>query len=229
MEKTTIYSQLAKIQKELNVPKKQFNSFGKYYYRSTEDIVEEVKKHLGDLNLLITDEIVNIGERYYVRATVTLTDGVEKVEVSAFAREAGDKKGMDDAQVTGATSSYARKYALNGLFAIDDTKDADTQDNSKEAPKTIGSTNTTASSLESKRKQFYAVSHKQGLQADKIKEYVKTAYKVKSFNDMTYQQLNTAIERIRTLTDKEIKDINTFEDNMDDVSADDIQIGSEAL
>lgn len=128
---------LIKIQKELKAPKGQYNSFGKYKYRNCEDILEAVKPLLGDAMLLLSDEIVQLGDRYYVKATATIseiTDGkVYKVEVNAYAREALDKKGMDEAQITGAASSYARKYALNGLFCIDDTKDADSDE--KEAPK----------------------------------------------------------------------------------------------
>lgn len=121
----TIHEQLAKIQQELKAPKGQLNSFGKYKYRSCEDIVEAVKPLLGTSSLLMTDEIVLIGTRYYVKATVALSDGKETINISAYAREEESKKGMDGAQVTGASSSYARKYALNGLFAIDDTKDPD--------------------------------------------------------------------------------------------------------
>lgn len=124
---------LNKIQKELKAPKGQKNTFGNYNYRSCEDILEAVKPLLGDAILTIQDEIVLIGDRYYVKATATITEEKETVSASAFARESLDKKGMDSAQITGATSSYARKYALNGLFCIDDTKDADTKDNSEEA------------------------------------------------------------------------------------------------
>jgi hypothetical protein len=120
---------LNRIQKELKAPKGQTNKFGGYKYRSCEDILEEVKKHLGDAVLTISDDIQQIGDRYYVKATATLIDGEQSVSVTAYAREALDKRGMDESQITGAASSYARKYALNGLFCIDDTKDADTQDN----------------------------------------------------------------------------------------------------
>jgi len=134
---------LNKIQQELKAPKGQRNSFGNYNYRSCEDIVEAVKPLLGEGTLTLSDDIVNIGDRYYVKATASLNyreEGREPQEfkVSAFARESLDKKGMDSAQITGAASSYARKYALNGLFAIDDTKDADTMDNGvqpKQTPK----------------------------------------------------------------------------------------------
>lgn len=125
---------LGKIQAELRAPKSAYNVFGKYKYRSCEDILEAVKplllKH-GAL-LTISDEIVLIGERYYVKATVTL-HGESTVSVSAFARESLTKKGMDDSQITGTASSYARKYALNGLFLIDDAKDADTNESQLQA------------------------------------------------------------------------------------------------
>lgn len=122
---------LKRIQKELKAPKNQVNAFGKYKYRSCEDILEAVKPLLGDATLIISDEIVMIGDRYYVKATAAIWEGGGYKTVTAFAREEADKKGMDAAQITGACSSYARKYALNGLFLIDDTKDTDTQDNTK--------------------------------------------------------------------------------------------------
>lgn len=122
------YEKLIKVQATLNAPKGQFNSFGKYNYRSCEDIMGAVKPLLAEHGLVqfVSDEIELIGNRYYVKATVTVTDGKTTHSVSASARESESKKGMDDAQVTGSTSSYARKYALNGMYNIDDTKDADT-------------------------------------------------------------------------------------------------------
>jgi hypothetical protein len=127
--------ELARIQQELKAPKGQYNKFGKYNYRSCEDILEGLKKVLGECTLTISDEIVQIGDRIYVKATATLkTSEGETVTGVAYAREPLIKKGMDESQVTGATSSYARKYALNGLFCIDDTKDADTMDNSQPKP-----------------------------------------------------------------------------------------------
>lgn len=130
--------QLAQIQSELKAPKGQRNTFGKYNYRSCEDILEAVKPLLQErgLVLLITDDIVQIGERYYVRATATIYDSEGSyISNSALAREEAVKKGMDASQITGATSSYARKYALNGLFAIDDTKDADATNKGQDEPK----------------------------------------------------------------------------------------------
>lgn len=122
------YTKLAEIQRTLNAPKNQENTFGKYKYRSCEDILEAVKPLLNGLFLSISDEIVLIGDRYYVKAAASITDGETTHTATAMAREASDKKGMDAAQVTGATSSYARKYCLNGLFGIDDAKDADTDE-----------------------------------------------------------------------------------------------------
>ena len=113
------------IQKELKAPKSQYNKFGGYNYRSCEDILEAVKPFLGGATLVINDEIINLGDRYYVKATVILSDNGEEAYASAYAREPLSRKGMDESQLTGAASSYARKYALNGLFCIDDTKDAD--------------------------------------------------------------------------------------------------------
>ena len=120
--------ELIEIQSELKAPKNQKNTFGKYMYRSAEDILEAVKPLLKKYNchLTISDEMVVLGERYYVKATATLTtkEGIYK-STTAYAREEESKKGMDASQLTGSTSSYARKYALNGLFCIDDTKDSD--------------------------------------------------------------------------------------------------------
>lgn len=128
-----IYKKLAAIQAELKVPKNQHNSFGNYNYRSCEDILEAVKeicaKH--ETVLLIADELVYIGDRYYVKAFAQLYDLTDSscITSTAYAREEETKKGMDGSQITGASSSYARKYALNGLFCIDDTKDSDATNN----------------------------------------------------------------------------------------------------
>lgn len=119
------FDRVAKIQKELKAPKNQFNEFGGYAYRSAEDILEALTDLLQGLVITINDEVVQIGDRYYVKATATITDGEKSLSTSAFAREPADRKGMDESQITGATSSYARKYALNGLLKIDDGKDPD--------------------------------------------------------------------------------------------------------
>lgn len=130
---------LREIQAKLKAPKGQRNTFGNYNYRSAEDILEAVKPLLADTGttLTLSDDIVEVGGRIYVKATATFYEpGNEPIAVTAFAREAEFKKGMDDSQITGTASSYARKYALNGLFLIDDTKDADTDEYQKRTRKT---------------------------------------------------------------------------------------------
>lgn len=133
MAAKTLQQKLIEIQAELKAPKSQFNKFGGYNYRNCEDILEAVKplcaKH--EIVPLLSDEIVMIGDRFYIKATAKVTDGKDEIATTAFARESKDKKGMDESQITGSASSYARKYALNGLFCIDDTKDADFMDNSQ--------------------------------------------------------------------------------------------------
>ena len=129
-----INDELARIQAALKAPKGQRNTFGNYNYRSCEDIMEAVKPLLNGCALIVSDDIVPVADRVYVRAAATLSlDGDRSITVTAFAREAATKKGMDESQITGSASSYARKYALNGLFAIDDTKDADST-NTHDAP-----------------------------------------------------------------------------------------------
>jgi hypothetical protein len=125
---------LAEIQAKLKAPKGQFNSFGKYHYRSAEDILEAVKKVVNPMgfSITLTDSVGEVGGRIYVQSIATLYNGELEYQATGFAREEETKKGMDGSQITGAASSYARKYALNGLFAIDDTKDSDaTNDHGK--------------------------------------------------------------------------------------------------
>lgn len=174
------------IQHKLKAPKGQYNSFGKYNYRSCEDILEGVKPLLKENNLalLINDEIVQIGERYYVKATAKITDGREIVSATAYAREPDTKKGMDESQITGATSSYARKYALNALLCIDDTKDADTMDNSKKPAQQTQETVYNWQTLKARATQG-------GISEDDLKHYLKETLKVNESKDMTqelYQQ-----------------------------------------
>lgn len=135
-----LHEKLLAIQTKLKAPKGQYNKFGNFNYRSAEDILEAVKPLNAEQGVLltITDEIKEIGGRVYVVATAIVSDGTDTLQVSAFAREPENKKGMDESQITGATSSYARKYALNGLYAIDDNKDADTDERKQQqenAPK----------------------------------------------------------------------------------------------
>lgn len=141
MTEKTLHEKLVEVQAELKAPKNQKNTFGNYKYRSAEDIIEAVKPLLHSRGLLINimDSIMMTGNRYYVQAEVVVTDGTKEVITTGLAREAETKKGMDESQITGAASSYARKYALNGMFAIDDTKDADaTNDHGKKKPEDGG-------------------------------------------------------------------------------------------
>nr|DAH63339.1 MAG TPA: ERF superfamily protein [Caudoviricetes sp.] len=174
------------IQHKLKAPKGQYNSFGKYNYRSCEDILEGVKPLLKEHNLalLIDDEIVQIGERYYVKATAKITDGREIVSATAYAREPDTKKGMDESQITGATSSYARKYALNALLCIDDTKDADTMDNSKKPVQQTQETVYNWQTLKARATQG-------GISEEELVHYVTETFKVSKPADLKqdhYQQ-----------------------------------------
>lgn len=174
------------IQSELKAPKGQYNSFGKYNYRSCEDILEGVKPLLTKHGLVLTiqDSIDLIGDRFYVKATATITDGKEQLSTSAYARESLDKKGMDASQVTGATSSYARKYALNGLLAIDDTKDADTMDNSKKPVQQTQETVYNWQTLKARATQG-------GISEEELVQYVTETFKVSKPSELKqehYQQ-----------------------------------------
>lgn len=174
------------IQSELKVPKGQYNSFGKYNYRSCEDILEGVKPLLAKHGLVLTiqDSIDLIGDRFYVKATATITDGKEQLSTSAYARESLDKKGMDASQVTGATSSYARKYAINGLLAIDDAKDADTMDNSKKPVQQTQETVYNWNSLKTRAVQG-------GISEEELVHYVTETFKVSKPSELKqehYQQ-----------------------------------------
>lgn len=133
-----IFAILSKIQRELKAPKNLYNKFGNYNYRNAEGILEAVKPILPDgYVILLNDEIEKIGDRYYIKATATLTDGEETINAHARAREDETKKGMDGCQITGACSSYARKYALNALLMIDDSKDSDDDSLSPKNPDNI--------------------------------------------------------------------------------------------
>jgi len=169
-----IHKKLVSIQNDLKAPKGQYNDFSKFHYRSCEDILEAVKPLLKkeDLSIMITDKVHMLGDRFYVVSTVMITDTDKKsLSVEGVAREALTKKGMDEAQITGSASSYARKYALNGMFAIDDTKDADTQDNTppkpaakqyaKPAQKPVEKKKTKLQEVKDKLKKLGAKTHKE--------------------------------------------------------------------
>ena len=185
---------LIEVQSELKAPKNQFNSFAKYNYRSCEDIIEAVKPILKQKGLLLTisDEIIAMGNRFYVKATagVSLANAQQDncISATAFAREPEIKKGMDDSQITGTASSYARKYALNGLFLIDDTKDADTDEHAK-------TTNATAAKEPQKSIEYMTDAQEaefksHGTDLSKVKTYYKT-------ERLTKVQAGEALKKIR--------------------------------
>lgn len=189
--------ELIEIQKELKAPKGQYNSFGKYKYRSAEDILESVKPLCAKYGceLTLSDEIIYVGDRYYIKSTAKLDrEGCPAVIVTAYAREAETKKGMDESQITGTASSYARKYALNGLFCIDDTKDADTDEYVKKTRST--------------KKSDAGEVTEGGI--DYLKNLCKDAgvqpvYKGKNIEDLSKTEYMEAVESIEQLV-KEIKE-----------------------
>ena len=200
-----IYEKLLNIQNELKAPKSQFNAFGKYKYRNAEDILESVKplcfKYKATLTL--SDEIVLIGERHYVKATATLTDNEKpelKIWTTAYAREEESKKGMDGSQVTGASSSYARKYALNGLFNIDDTKDSDsTNTHGKDDKET-----TTQEVTNEEILKLFALAEQAGYSKDTVFKQAKEKYKkeVENLKKAEYNQLITGYTKLVKLNEK---------------------------
>lgn len=201
-----ITKKLAEIQAQLKAPKNQRNSFGGYNYRSCEDILEAVKPLLGDACLTISDDIILIGDRFYIKATAKISLGDESVENSAFAREPLAKKGMDEAQITGATSSYARKYALNGLFAIDDTKDSDaTNTHGKETTKTEFEKAATAE----KTANTKAINKAIASGATELPKKAKTLDVLKSHYQQSIDKLNQ-IKDTSELTNTQIDFINNL-------------------
>lgn len=200
-----IHDKLSKIQSELNAPKNQRNTFGNYNYRSCEDILSAVKPILSGCIILLSDELVMIGGRFYVKATATLKDGEETISTTAYAREEETKKGMDAAQITGSASSYARKYALNGLLAIDDTKDADaTNTHGKEAkqapqtpkqPEPRPSTTSPAPISENQRRAIFAIKNQIGMTDEAFKE----KFHIEHTSGLTSQQASSIIEQLKAI------------------------------
>ena len=195
-----VYLKLVKVQNELKAPKSQFNKFGNYAYRNCEDILEALKPLLNEVKAIvnISDEIVLVGERYYVKATVKFIDAEtgEIVVASAMAREEESKKGMDSSQLTGSTSSYARKYALNGLFAIDDTKDADTTN-------TYDKGNVKSLS-EAQLKRMYAIGKNAGYENSKVDSMINQKYNKKAC-DMTKEEYDNVVEGLQKIVDAKNK------------------------
>ena len=187
-----VYEKLIAIQSELKAPKSQYNNFGKYAYRNCEDILESLKPLLKEhkSTIYISDEIVTVLERFYVKATVTFIDAEtgEKIINTAYAREEEDKKGMDGSQVTGSSSSYARKYALNGMFAIDDTKDSDFTNT------TVKGDNSALSEAQIKR--LLAIASKVNISADDVKKVVAKSFGVQDLRKMNKQQYDEICSRL---------------------------------
>ena len=195
-----VYLKLVKVQNELKAPKSQFNKFGNYAYRNCEDILEALKPLLNEVKAIvnISDEIVLVGERYYVKATVKFIDAEtgEVVEANAMAREEESKKGMDSSQLTGSTSSYARKYALNGLFAIDDTKDADTTNTHDKG--------NVKSLSEAQLKRMYAIGKNAGYGNLKVDSMINQKYNKKAC-DMTKEEYDNVVEGLQKIADAKNK------------------------
>ena len=192
----SVYKKLIEVQTKLKAPKNQYNSFGKYSYRNCEDILEALKPILKEVGatIIISDEVVSVNERYYVKATVKFidTETGEVVEASANAREEDNKKGMDSSQLTGSTSSYARKYALNGLFAIDDTKDSDfTNTHDKEDKK-----KTLEVISEAQAKRMYMLA--KGKDTNMVKQIL-TNYGFNESRDITKDKYNYICEQIEAI------------------------------
>lgn len=206
-----VYDKLLTVQSELKAPKNQYNSFGKYKYRSCEDIQEGLKPLLKEVQAVVTtgDELVLIGERYYIKATATFIDTLngEKVENTAYAREEFEKKGMDGSQITGTASSYARKYALNGLFCIDDTKDADSTDNSKMGNQAHNSetsnTNTDNQSPSANRMELLKVFETEMVRTKQDRKHVLEKLKVSDPKFIKTEKLIEFNEALKKLPTKE--------------------------
>lgn len=210
---------LITIQQKLKAPKGQYNSFGKYKYRSQEDILEAVKPHLAAVGatLTVSDELQYIGDRYYIKATATLYDESGEIieQVNAYAREEEVKKGMDGSQITGTASSYARKYALNGLFLIDDTKDADTDEWKKQTDRqkeNAKAEEVLEKKVEETSRQTIGETRAKALekhlsQNGVLVQTIYDLYKVKALKDLTEKQHENIANNIPKI--KEIQDGNT--------------------
>ena len=193
----TIYEKLSQLQNTLKVTKNQYNEFGKYYFRNCDDIMKATKPLCKDLKCLIVceDDLVQVGERYYVRALARLVDleTGKDMFVTAFAREEETKKGMDASQITGAASSYARKYALNGLLQLDDTKDADSNEYSKITGK-IGKKTNMASKITPAQVQKLQILLKE--LGDKYKEALYKQLKINSCKELSCDKANELIKKL---------------------------------
>lgn len=192
----TVYEKLIAVQSELKAPKGQYNNFGKYAYRNCEDILEALKPLLKEnkATLIITDEVLTVDNRFYVKANVKFIDieTGESIENAAYAREEESKKGMDGSQVTGASSSYARKYALNGMFAIDDTKDSDSTNTNEKTT----NNKSTGIITEAQIKRLFAIANKASISPEDVKKVVAKSFGTQDLKKMTKQQYDEICERL---------------------------------
>lgn len=208
-EFSNIYEKLLHIQINLKAPKSQYNEFGNYSYRSCEDIQEALKPLLEEVKavLLLNDEIVQIGDRHYIRAKATLHDieSQEAVSNTAYARETENKPGRDAAQITGSCSSYARKYALNGLFCIDDAKDPDSAGNqeSKSCTSAAGKGQRKSGNRPLVTQQHINAIRKEIERTGAKEAAVCYQYKIKELGSMTVQQFKDAMDIFQGMPDKE--------------------------
>ena len=179
-----LLQKLLKIQAELKAPKNQYNKFGEFYYRSCEDILSAAKPLCvrEGILLYVTDDVKLVGERYYVKATASVTDGENTIFAEAYARETESRPKMDAAQLTGSASSYARKYALNGLFCLDDTKDADAMKPEESTPKAAPKKKTDKAAL---LKQIAEGAKKHSISAEDMKIIMKRQYNKESSKELT--------------------------------------------
>lgn len=204
-DKLNVWQKLNRVQVELKAPKSQWNIFGKYYYRSCEDILEGLKTLLEKYNvaILLSDSVEQVGERYYLVAEAEFVDCETGDSIKKYgrAREEEAKKGMDSSQITGSASSYARKYALNGLFAIDDTKDSDATNNGAQ-PTTQAKKSTSTGMTNQHLNKLFELGVKKGYSQEKVRQQV-----VKKFNktaeEMTLAEYNQVIQGYEKLPDKE--------------------------
>lgn len=203
--KLNVYKKLNKVQTELKAPKGQFNKFGNYKYRSCEDILEGLKPLLKEVGaiVLLSDSVEFLEGRYYVKARAQFIDAdtAEKIEVSALAREDDSKKGMDSSQLTGSTSSYARKYALNGLFCIDDTKDSDATNDHAQGTIQTQKSNFTRITNQHLNKLF-ELGTKKGYSQNKVRQRITKKFN-KTAEEMTTTEYNQVIQGYEKLPDKE--------------------------
>lgn len=208
-----IYAKLLAIQQHLIAPKNQYNSFGDYKYRSCEDILEGLKPCLQEVNAAVTisDELVLIGERYYIKATATLfcCESGEKVSNTAYARETESRPKMDVSQITGSASSYARKYALNGLFCIDDVKDADSRNNQKD--------NEEQKKIDEQKKQAEAEKQQAELETAKISEVKQKALSKRCSDEKVDENKLLNLYKVKSFAELSEKQFRNINDHWEDI------------